>query len=307
MVGSAILRKLSDLDYVNIVFKSSSELDLTNQNSVNDFFKQEQPEVVIDAAAKVGGILANNTYRAEFIYENLMIQNNLIHAAHINKVKKFIFLGSSCIYPRLSLQPMKEDFLLSGNLEYTNEPYAIAKIAGIKMCESYYKQYGDNFLSLMPTNLYGENDNFDLESSHVLPALINKFHNAKIKCEDSVKVWGTGNPRREFLYVDDLALASIFVLENINADELYDNLSISHLNIGSGKDISIKELALLIKDVVGFEGDLVFDKTKPDGTPRKLLDVSIINKMGWKSSVNLEDGIKCTYNWYLKNKNFGEN
>jgi len=301
MVGSAILKRMSDDGYTNFILKSSSELDLVNQNAVKDFFINEKPEIVIDAAAKVGGILANNTYRAQFIYENLMIQNNLIHVAHENEIEKFLFLGSSCIYPKLSPQPMKEEYLLSGNLEPTNEPYAIAKIAGIKMCENYFRQYGDNFLSIMPTNLYGENDNFDLKTSHVLPALINKLHDAKLKSKASVEIWGTGAPKREFLHVDDLASAAIFVLENIDADELYNKLRISHLNIGTGKDISIKELSLLIKKVVGFDGDLEFDKSKPDGTPQKLLDVSAINNKGWEFSVDLKDGIDSTYQWYLQN------
>jgi|TARA_B110000438_G_scaffold264098_1_gene276518 GDP-L-fucose synthase len=301
MVGSAILRRMSDDGYTKFILKSSSELDLVDQTAVKAFFNNEKPDIIIDAAAKVGGILANNTYRAQFIYENLMIQNNLIHAAHENKIEKFLFLGSSCIYPKLSPQPMKEEYLLSGELEPTNEPYAIAKIAGIKMCENYFKQYGDNFLSIMPTNLYGENDNFDLKTSHVLPALINKFHEAKLKSKASVEIWGTGAPKREFLHVDDLASAAIFVLENIDADELYDKLRISHLNIGTGKDISIKELSLLIKEVIGFDGDLEFDKSKPDGTPQKLLDVSAINNKGWKFSIDLKDGIESTYQWYLQN------
>ena len=300
MVGSAILNRMSDDGYTNFILKSSSELDLVNQNAVNNFFNNENPEIVIIAAAKVGGILANNTYRAQFIYENLMIQNNIIHAAHKKGIEKLLFLGSSCIYPKLSSQPMKEEYLLTGALEPTNEPYAIAKIAGIKMCESYYNQYGDNFLSIMPTNLYGENDNFDLNTSHVLPALINKFHDAKLKKKESVRIWGTGVPMREFLHVRDLASAVVFVLENIDSTELYKNLKISHLNIGTGKDISIKGLSLLIKEAVGFKGNLEFDKSKPDGTPQKLLDVSVINKKGWKYSINLKDGIDSTYKWYLQ-------
>ena len=309
MVGSAIHRKLVSSGYRNIVFQNSNELNLVNQSLVNDYFKKEAPEYVIIAAAKVGGILANNSYRAEFIYNNLMIQTNIIHAAQKYSVKKLLFLGSSCIYPKLCSQPIKEDYLLSGSLENTNEPYALAKIAGIKMCESYFKQYGCNFISVMPTNLYGINDNFDLETSHVLPALIRKFYEAKILNKKNVKIWGSGNPKREFLYVDDLAEACIFVMNEINANELYENLNISHLNVGSGKDISISELAKTISKVVGYNGTLSYDTSKPDGTPRKLLDVSKINELGWHYKIDLEEGIKTTYKWYKNNyaKNFKNN
>ncbi len=300
MVGSAIFRELTKSGYNNIVTKSLEELDLRNQSEVNSFFENEKPEVVIIAAAKVGGILANNTYRAEFLYDNLMIEANLIHASHLNNAKKVIFLGSSCIYPKLAPQPLKEEYLLSDYLEYTNEPYAIAKIAGIKLCESYYKQYGSNFLSLMPTNLYGFNDNFNLQTSHVLPALIRKFHEAKTSDSESVTIWGTGSPKREFLFVDDLAEAVKFTLENIEAKSLYD-LEISQLNVGTGEDLTISELADTIKKIVGFEGSIIYDSTKPDGTPRKLMDVSRINNLGWKHKTNLEEGIKKTYEWFLEN------
>ncbi|HSL90756.1 MAG TPA: GDP-L-fucose synthase [Ignavibacteriaceae bacterium] len=300
MVGSSILRELQKQNYNNIVHRDLSELDLRNQKDVNIFFESEKPEVVIIAAAKVGGILANNTYRAEFIYDNLMIQANLIHASYINKVEKIIFLGSSCIYPKLAPQPLKEEYLLSGYLEYTNEPYAIAKIAGIKLCESYFKQYGCNYYSAMPTNMYGPNDNFDLETSHVLPALMRKFHDAKIGNAPTVTLWGSGKPMREFMYVEDLADAMIFMLENINAADLYEN-GISQLNIGTGKDLTISELASVISNVVGYNGEIVYDNTKPDGTPRKLMDVSRINSLGWKYKTELKDGIEKTYNWYLEN------
>jgi GDP-L-fucose synthase len=300
MVGSSILRELQKQNYNNIVHRDLSELDLKNQTDVNKFFESEKPEVVIIAAAKVGGILANNTYRAEFIYDNLMIQANLIHASYNNKVEKLIFLGSSCIYPKLAPQPLKEEYLLSGYLEYTNEPYAIAKIAGIKLCESYYKQYGCNYYSAMPTNMYGPNDNFNLETSHVLPALIRKFHDAKKSNAPAVTLWGSGKPMREFMYVEDLADAMIFMLENINAADLYEN-EISQLNIGTGKDLTISELASIISDVVGYNGEIVYDSTKPDGTPRKLMDVSRINSLGWKYKTELKDGIEKTYNWYLEN------
>ncbi len=300
MVGSAIFRELTKSGYKNIVTKSLDELDLRNQSEVNSFFEKEKPEVVIIAAAKVGGILANNTYRAEFLYDNLMIEANLIHASYLNNADKVIFLGSSCIYPKLAPQPLKEEYLLSDYLEYTNEPYAIAKIAGIKLCESYYKQYGSNFLSLMPTNLYGFNDNFNLQTSHVLPALIRKFHEAKSDKSESVTIWGTGSPKREFLFVDDLAEAVKFTLENIEAKALYD-LEISQLNVGTGEDLTISELADTIKKIVGFEGSIIYDSTKPDGTPRKLMDVSRINNLGWKHKTNLEEGIKKTYEWFLEN------
>jgi GDP-L-fucose synthase len=301
MVGSAILRNLKSKDYHNIIAKSHDELDLSNQEATQTFFNNEKPEIVILAAAKVGGIHANNTYRAEFIYANLMIQNNIIHAAHVNKVEKLLFLGSSCIYPKLAPQPMKEECLLSGELEYTNEPYAIAKIAGIKMCENYYRQYGDNFISVMPTNLYGPNDNFDLQSSHVLPALIHKFHEAKIENSDVVEVWGSGKPKREFLYVEDLADACVYILKNINAETLYNRMGISHLNIGCGEDISISDLACIIGDIIDYKGKIRYDSSKPDGTPQKLLDVSRLKSLGWEPSISLEEGIKLAYDWYLKN------
>ena len=300
MVGSSILRELQKQSYNNIVLRDLNELDLRNQSDVNKFFELESPEVVIIAAAKVGGILANNTYRAEFIYDNLMIQANLIHASYLNKVEKLIFLGSSCIYPKLALQPLKEEYLLSGYLEYTNEPYAIAKIAGIKLCESYYKQYGCNYYSAMPTNMYGPNDNFDLQTSHVLPALMRKFHDAKKNNAPTVTLWGSGKPMREFMFVEDLSDAMIFMLENINAADLYEN-GISQLNIGTGKDLTISELASIISDVVGYNGETVYDSTKPDGTPRKLMDVSRINSLGWKYKTELKEGIEKTYNWYLEN------
>ena len=297
MVGSAIYRNLKNRGYDNFVIRTSSELDLSDQYSVFLFFKKERPEFVFDAAAKVGGILANNTYRAQFIYENMMIQNNLIHAAHEHKIKKLLFLGSSCIYPKLAPQPLKEEYLLSGELEYTNEPYAIAKIAGIKMCENYFRQYGDNFISVMPTNLYGPNDNFDLQSSHVLPALIRKFHEAKIENSDIVEVWGSGKPLREFLHVDDLASACVYLMNNLDATGLYRG-DISHINIGSGEEVSILQLAKMIKNIVGYEGELSFNEEYPDGMSRKLLDITRLNTLGWQSSIKLKDGLKDTYKWY---------
>jgi GDP-L-fucose synthase len=301
MVGSAINRELQKKGYKNLVLKTSSELNLKRQRETEDFFKKEKPGIVIIAAAKVGGILANNTYRAEFIYDNLMIETNIINSAFENGTKKLIFLGSSCIYPKFAPQPLKEEYLLSDYLEYTNEPYAIAKIAGIKLCENYYKQYGCNFYSAMPTNLYGINDNFDLETSHVLPALIRKFHEAKVNANEKVTIWGSGKPKREFLYVDDLAQAIVFLMENINAKDLYEN-GISQLNIGTGEDLSILELAELIAEVIGFTGDVVYDSSKPDGTPRKLMDVSRINKLGWKNKTSLKKGIEKTYKWFLEKK-----
>ncbi|NQU88803.1 MAG: GDP-L-fucose synthase, partial [Mariniphaga sp.] len=300
MVGSAILRNLKSKGYSNFAFTPYPEYDLTNQKTVQYFFEKEKPEYVIDAAAKVGGILANDTYRAQFIYENLMIQNNLIHYAFISGVKKLLFLGSSCIYPRDCSQPIKEGFLMTGPLERTNEPYAIAKIAGIKMCENYYRQYGSNFISVMPSNLYGPRDNFDLNNSHVIPALIRKFHEAKIFDATTVEVWGTGKPRREFLYIDDMADGCVFLMEHVEAEELYRN-GLSHINIGSGVDVTIGELAKSIAKVVGFHGEIVFDISKPDGTPRKLLDVKILNKIGWKNTVKLVEGLTISYHWYLTN------
>ncbi len=300
MVGSAIMRTLIKNGYDNLITRSSKELDLRRQSDVEDFFSVQRPDIIIVAAAKVGGILANNTYRAEFIYDNLLIEANLIHSSYLNKAEKLIFLGSSCIYPKLAPQPLKEEYLLSGYLEYTNEPYAIAKIAGIKLCENYFRQYGCNFISAMPTNLYGPNDNFDLQTSHVLPALIRKFHEAKLNNSPSVIIWGTGKPLREFLYVDDLAEAIVFMLEKVEASDLY-NLGITHLNVGSGKDMAISELAGIISEIVGYNGKIEYDTSKPDGTPRKLMDVSRINSLGWKYKTELEDGIKKTYDWFLNN------
>lgn len=287
MVGSAIVRKLNKEGYTNIVVRSSKELDLRNQSQVNSLFENEKPEYVFIAAARVGGIKANNTYRAEFLYENLLIECNIIHASYQNKVKKLLFLGSSCIYPKLAPQPLKEEYLLTGTLEYTNEPYAIAKIAGIKLCESYRAQYGCNYISVMPTNLYGPNDNYDLNNSHVLPALIRKVHTAKKENASYVKVWGSGTPRREFLHVDDLADACFFLMNTYDQE--------GFVNIGTGEDITIKDLALTIKKIVGYNGDLKFDSSKPDGTPRKLMDVSRLHKLGWKHKIELEEGIKAVY------------
>jgi GDP-L-fucose synthase len=287
MAGSAIMRKLTNDGYVNFITSSSNELDLRDQQSVANFFEKEKPDYVFLAAAKVGGIMANNTYRAEFLYDNLMIQSNVIHHSWKNGVKKLLFLGSSCIYPKLAPQPLKEEYLLTGLLEPTNEPYAIAKIAGIKMCDAYRSQYGCNFISVMPTNLYGPNDNYDLNNSHVLPALLRKFHEAKQEQRAEVVVWGSGTPRREFLHVDDMADACVFLMKNYNESGL--------INIGVGDDVSIKELATLIKDITGFKGDIVFDSTKPDGTPRKLMDVTKLTQMGWKASISLPKGIADVY------------
>lgn len=299
LVGSAIKRYLKKHKYNNLMTKNSKEVNLINQTELNKFFSAEKPAVVILSAGKVGGILANNNYRADFIYQNLMIVANVVHASYKFGVKKLIFLGSSCIYPKFANQPIKEEELLTGTLEPTNEPYAIAKIAGIKLCESYYKQYNCNFFSVMPTNIYGVGDKFDLENSHVIPALILKFHEAKINNSKNIDVWGTGNPRREFLYVDDLAEAVVFLMQNFNAEQLYKQ-NISQINIGTGQDIKIKELAELIKKVVNYEGNIKFDHTKPDGMPRKLLDISRLNKLGWKHKTTLEEGLKKTYEWYLK-------
>lgn len=300
MVGSAIKRDLERRGCNNLVIRSLSELNLIRQNQVERFFASEKPEIVIVAAAKVGGIYANNTYRAQFIYENIMIASNIIHAAFQNRAEKLIFLGSLCIYPRLAPQPLKEEYLLDGPLESTNEPYALAKIACIKMCENYYRQYGCNFISVMPTNLYGPHDNFDLETSHVIPALIRKFHDAKIANKRAVIVWGSGKPFREFLYVDDLADAIHFITEKINALYLH-NQNISHLNIGTGADLTIKQVAELIATVVGFTGEIDFDMTKPDGTPRKLLDVVRLHDLGWKHKTSLREGLEKTYKWCLNN------
>lgn len=290
MVGSAICRKLQQEGYSQIITRTSKELDLTDQKAVNDFFDKEKPQFVFLAAAKVGGIHANNIYRADFLYRNLMIESNVIHAAHMYGVEKLLFLGSSCIYPKLAPQPLQEDSLLTGTLEYTNEPYAIAKIAGIKMCEAYRDQYGCNFISAMPTNLYGPNDNYDLQNSHVLPALIRKFHEAKINQSPSVEVWGTGSPLREFLHVDDLAEACYFLMQHYNDKQF--------VNVGCGEDLSIKSLAEMIQSIVGFQGELIWNTEKPDGTPRKLMDVSKIKGMGWSPKINLEQGIANVYREY---------
>jgi GDP-L-fucose synthase len=294
MVGSAICRKLQNEGFGNLVTRTSSELDLRHQQSVFDFFEIEKPEYVFLAAAKVGGIQANNIYRAEFLYDNLMIQNNVIHQAYAHGVKKLMFLGSSCIYPKMAPQPLKEEYLLTGLLESTNEPYAIAKIAGIKMCESYRRQYGADFISVMPTNLYGPNDNYDLHNSHVLPALLRKFHEAKQQGAQEVVVWGSGSPLREFMHVDDLAEACVFLMNQYSGE--------GFLNVGTGIDISIKELALLVQEITGFTGELRFDKTKPDGTPRKLMDVGKLEALGFKSKISLEEGIRQVYEEY-KQKN----
>lgn len=293
LVGSAITRKLQSHGYTNLVFRDSTELDLTDQKATMDFFVQEKPEYVFLAAAHVGGILANKTHKADFIYINLQIQNNVIYASYKNNVKKLLFLGSSCIYPKLAAQPIKEEYLMTGPLEETNDAYAIAKIAGIKMCQSFNEQYGTKYISVMPTNLYGQNDNFNLETSHVLPAMIRKFHEAKETNAESVTLWGTGAPMREFLYVDDLADAVVYLMNNYDESEI--------VNIGTGIDVTIKELAETIKDIVGFTGEIVWDKSKPDGTPRKLLDVSRLHGLGWKHNIELKEGIKMTYDWFVNN------
>ncbi len=335
LVGSALMENLSNKGYSNIVTRTHKDLDLTNSLEVSGFFESEKPEYVFLAAAKVGGIVANNVYRADFIYENLMIQNNVIHQSYLNGVKKLLFLGSTCIYPKNAPQPMKEAYLLTDTLEYTNEPYAIAKIAGIKTCESYNLQYGTNFISVMPTNLYGPNDNFDLEKSHVLPALIRKIHLAKLLneskfdevlkdtkfdtieeskihlskfgiSENSVEIWGTGNPKREFLWSKDMADACVFIMENRDFKDTFsdesDEIRNTHINIGSGQEISISDLAYKIKELVGFKGELIFNSDKPDGTMRKLTDVSKLNNLGWKHSVSLDEGLKIIYSWYLNDK-----
>lgn len=288
MVGSAIKRNLEAAGFNNIITRTSKELDLRDAAAVADFFKAEKPDYVFLAAAKVGGIVANNTYRADFLYENLMIQNNVIHQAYLSNVSKLMFLGSSCIYPKMAPQPLKEEYLLTGELEPTNEPYAIAKIAGIKMCDAYRDQYGCNFVSVMPTNLYGPNDNYDLNNSHVLPAMLRKFIVAKQNKDQSVTIWGTGTPKREFLHADDLAEACVYLMNNYNEPGL--------VNIGVGEDVSILDLARLVKEIVGFEGEILTDKTKPDGTPRKLMDVTKLNAMGWKASTSLKEGIQKVYN-----------
>lgn len=293
LVGSAIVRNLKNRGFNNIITRTHSELDLTNQEQVRRFFEEEKPEYVFLAAARVGGIHANNTYPADFIYENLMIQNNVIKSAHDFKVKKLLFLGSTCIYPKMAKQPIKEEYLLTGALEETNEAYAVAKIAGLEMCKFFKRQYGDNFISCMPTNLYGPNDNFDLKNSHVLPALIRKFHEAKMNNSETVEIWGTGTPLREFLYVDDMADACVFLMENYNVEQ--------HVNIGTGEEVSIRELAETVKDVVGFKGNLIFNTEMPDGTPRKLTTVEKLHGLGWKHKVSLNDGIKLAYEWFLGN------
>jgi len=294
LVGSAIVKKLESEGYTNLVVRTSKELDLTRQAAVETFFEKEKPEYVFLAAAKVGGILANNTYPADFIYDNIMIQTNIIHASSQNNVRKLLFLGSSCIYPKHAPQPMREEYLLTGVLEPTNEPYAIAKIAGIKMCQAFNRQYATNFISVMPTNLYGPFDNFDLETSHVLPALMRKFHEAKVAMQQAkpVVLWGTGTPKREFLYIDDLADACVFLMKRYDGSEI--------VNIGVGEDISISELAALIKEIVAYEGDVIYDASKPDGTPRKLLDVSRLHSLGWKAKTGLREGIAKTYEWYAQ-------
>lgn len=293
LVGSAIVRNLRARGYENIIGRSHSELDLTNADKVREFFKEQKPEYVFLAAAKVGGINANNKAPADFIYENLMIECNVIKAAHDSKIKKLLFLGSSCIYPKMCPQPIKEEYLLSGYLEQTNEGYALAKISGLKMCQFFKKQYRDNFISVMPTNLYGPNDNFDLQTSHVMPALIRKFHEAKINNKPYVEIWGTGKPLREFLHVDDMADACVYLMENYDGEE--------HVNIGTGREVTIRKLAKIIANIVGYKGELKFDDSKPDGTPRKLLDVNKLNSLGWRYKIELEEGIKEVYQWFIKN------
>ncbi len=294
LVGSAIVKNLEAKGYKNIITRTRQQLDLMDSVAVMEFYCHQKPDIVIDAAAKVGGIHANNIYPAEFIYDNLTIQNNLIHGAYQAGAQKFVFLGSSCIYPKMAPQPLKEEYLLSGSLEPTNEWYAIAKIAGIKMCQAYRKQYGFDAISLMPTNLYGPRDNFDLQNSHVLPALIRKFHQAKKNNDADVTVWGTGSPKREFLYVDDMADAAVYLMENYSDEQI--------VNVGTGIDVTIKQLAEIVKKIVGFEGDLVFDTSKPDGTPRKLMDVSFLSLQGWQAKTSLEQGIQLAYNWFLENQ-----
>lgn len=298
LVGSALVRKLQSKGYGNLIFRAIDELNLLDQKAVADFFSKEKPEYVFLAAAKVGGILANNTYPAQFIYENLQIQNNVIHQAYLNGVKKLLFLGSSCIYPRDCPQPIREDCLLSGKLEPTNEPYAIAKIAGIKMCQNYNRQYGANFIAVMPTNLYGPNDNFDLKNSHVIPALIRKFHEAKLNSAPAATIWGTGAPRREFMHVDDMADGCVFLMNNFNLTKEQNERGEMFVNLGVGNDISIRELAELIKQVVDYEGKIIWDTTKPDGSPQKLLDVTKINALGWRYRTELREGVEAVYRWY---------
>jgi GDP-L-fucose synthase len=303
LVGSALIRQLEKQGYNNIVFRTHAELDLTNQAQVKFFFEKEKPDYVILAAAKVGGVHANNTYPADFIYQNMMIEANVINAAYENKVRRLLFLGSTCIYPKAVKQPMRESALLTDVLEPTNEPYALAKIAGIKLCESYNRQYGTDFRSVMPTNLYGINDNFNLENSHVIPALMRRFHEAKEDGDAEVEVWGSGNAMREFMYVDDMAEASLFVME-LDRESYIANTKplLSHINVGTGKDISIREMAEIMREVVGFEGEFTFNSNKPDGSPRKLIDVTLLSKMGWTYRVNLKEGLEETYKWYLREK-----
>jgi GDP-L-fucose synthase len=304
LVGSALVRELKSKGYNNLIMKTSSELDLTNQVETEKFFAENRPEYVFLAAARVGGIGANNSFRADMIYNNLMIESNVIRNSYKFGVKKLLFLGSSCIYPKFAPQPMKEDFLLTSELEYTNEPYAIAKIAGLKMCESYNIQYGTDFISVMPTNLYGENDTFDIENGHVLPSMIRKFHEAKVQGRDFVELWGTGKPRREFLYSGDLAEAVVKIMEEVSFADLtkgMNEIRNTHINIGTGTDLTIYELAFIIKDIVGYDGDIVWDSSKPDGTPRKLLDISKIKSFGWKPRTSLTDGIEKVYRWYVRN------
>ena len=298
MVGSAINRHLQEKGYTNIITRDRKDLDLLDQKAVLNFFQEQRPEYVFDAAAKVGGIMANSTYPADFIYQNLLIQTHLIHSSHEVGVKKLLFLGSSCIYPRECQQPMKEEYLLTGHLEPTNDAYAIAKISGIIMCHSYYRQYGDNFFSIMPTNLYGQGDNFNLETSHVLPALIRKFYEAKINQKKIVTLWGTGIAKREFLHVDDMANASVYIMQNINAQTIYEQ-GITHLNVGTGKEISIRELADMIKEIIGFDGGIEYDTEKPDGMLKKCLDVNRLKQFGWSYQIPIKDGIRQAYNWYL--------
>ncbi|MFH1292370.1 MAG: GDP-L-fucose synthase [bacterium] len=298
LVGSALVRKLKGEGYNNLILKTHKELDLLDQQAVAEFFAEEKPEYVFLAAAKVGGIMANNTYPAQFIYENLQIQNNIIHQSYLNKVEKLLFLGSSCIYPRECAQPMKEEYLLTGILEPTNEAYSIAKIAGIKMCQSYNRQYGTNFIAVMPANLYGPGDNFDLNSSHVLPALIRKFHEAKVNKKKEVVIWGTGNQRREFLHVHDVASGCLFLMDNFNPDKEQNEGGKIFMNLGSGDDVSIRELAELIKNVVGYQGEIVWDANKPDGMPRKLVSIEKIRAIGWVPKISLEDGVKTTYDYF---------
>ena len=303
LVGSAIMRQLESQDFSNVITRKHSELDLCNQAAVQAFFAEEKPEYVILAAAKVGGIHANNTFPAEFIYKNMMIEANVIDASYWNNVERLLFLGSSCIYPKLAEQPMREDALLTGLLEPTNEPYALAKIAGIKLCESYNRQYGTDYRSVMPTNLYGQGDNFHPENSHVIPALMRRFHEAKLRGDSDVVVWGTGKANREFLHVDDMAAASLFVLQlDVDTYKNNTNETLSHINVGTGLDCTIREMAETVKRVVGFEGKLAFDASKPDGAPRKLLDVSRLKKMGWEYSISLEEGRASTYRWFLENE-----